>query len=107
MKYPDAAGIDVVPQAIHSNNAGRAQANAHYPDDGLILHHPKVTVDEVSWPLLHTDLAAGRNLAIASRRLPLSRNEDDGQLVPIANGSPVASRELVYGSARVERGALT
>lgn len=75
------SGITVVPQVQRSYNAAYIEAIDHYSGDGIVFYHPKGTVDEASLPLVHAELVAGRDLVIASRMLPTSKNEEDDQLI--------------------------
>ena len=81
VEYLTAAGITVVPQVKRSYNAAYVEAIGHYSGDGIVFYHPKGTVDEASLPLVHAELVAGRDLVIASRMLPSSKNEEDDQLI--------------------------
>lgn len=81
VEYLHQEGIAVVPQARRSYNAAYIEAIEHYSGDGLVFYHPKGTVDEASLPLVHAELEAGRDLVIASRMLPQSKNEEDDQLI--------------------------
>jgi len=81
VEYLTAAGITVVPQVKRSYNAAYVEAIGHYSGNGIVFYHPKGTVDEASLPLVHAELVAGRDLVIASRMLPSSKNEEDDQLI--------------------------
>lgn len=81
VEYLTAAGITVVPQVKRSYNAAYVEAISHYTGDGIVFYHPKGTVDEASLPLVVDELAAGKDLVIASRMLPSSKNEEDDQLI--------------------------
>jgi glycosyltransferase involved in cell wall biosynthesis len=81
VQYLSAAGITVVPQVKRSYNAAYIEAIDHYSGDGIVFYHPKGTVDEASLPLVHAELASGRDLVVASRMLPASKNEEDDQLI--------------------------
>jgi len=81
VEYLRQEGIPVVPQARRSYNAAYIEAIGHYSCDGMVIYHPKGTVDEASLPLVHAELVAGRDLVIASRMLRQSRNEEDDQLI--------------------------
>jgi len=81
VEYLTAAGITVVPQVKRSYNAAYVEAIGYYSGDGIVFYHPKGTVDEASLPLVHAELVAGRDLVIASRMLPSSKNEEDDQLI--------------------------
>lgn len=81
VEYLTSAGITVVPQVKRSYNAAYIEAIQHFSGDGIVFYHPKGTVDEASLPLVHDELVAGRDLVIASRMLPSSKNEEDDQLI--------------------------
>lgn len=81
VEYLKESGITVVPQVRRSYNAAYIEAISHYSGDGIVFYHPKGTVDEASLPLVHAELTAGRDLVIASRMLPSSKNEEDDQLI--------------------------
>jgi glycosyltransferase involved in cell wall biosynthesis len=81
VEYLEESGISVVPQVQRTYNAAYIEAIAHYSGDGIVFYHPKGTVDEASLPLVHAELVAGRDLVIASRMLPTSKNEEDDQLI--------------------------
>lgn len=81
VEYLTQAGITVVPQVKRSYNAAYIEAIEHYTGDAIVFYHPKGTVDEASLPLVHAELVAGRDLVIASRMLPSSKNEEDDQLI--------------------------
>ena len=81
VEYLQSAGITVVPQERRSYNAAYLEAIHHYSGDGIIFYHPKGTVDEASLSLVHAELMNGSDLVIAARMLPLSKNEEDDQLI--------------------------
>lgn len=81
VEYLKSSGIEVVDQKVKSYNAAYREAIEHYSGDAVIFYHPKGTVDEASLPLVHAELAAGCDLVIASRMLPMSKNEEDDQLI--------------------------
>lgn len=81
IEYLRDSGITVVDQRARSYNAAYIEAIQHFTGDGIVFYHPKGTVDEASLPLVHRELMAGRDLVIASRMLPNSKNEEDGQLI--------------------------
>ena len=79
-EYLQSSGVKVVAQRQRSYNAAYIEALRHYSGDAIVFYHPKGTVDAASLPLLADKLASGFDLVIASRMLPASRNEEDGQL---------------------------
>jgi len=81
VEYLTAAGITVVPQVRRSYNAAYIEAMKYYTGDGIVFYHPKGTVDEASLALVREELVSGRDLVIASRMLPSSKNEEDDQLI--------------------------
>lgn len=81
VEYLQEQGIRVVPQVVRSYNAAYVEAIAHYSGDAVVFYHPKGTVDEASLPSIVRALQDGTDLVIASRMLPDSRNEEDGQLI--------------------------
>lgn len=74
-------GIPVVHQKQRSYNAAYIEALSHYSGDAVVFYHPKGTVDEASLPLITAELRTGKDLVIASRMLPASRNEEDDQIL--------------------------
>lgn len=81
IEYLRSQGIRVVPQRVRSYNSAYIEATDHYSGDAIVFYHPKGTVDAESLPLLVEALSNGADLVVASRMLPGSTNEEDGQLI--------------------------
>lgn len=77
------AGISVIPQRERSYNAAYSEALEHFSGDAVIFFHPKGTIDPASLDTMRAKVEEGADLAIASRMLDHSFNEeDDGLLRP-------------------------